>query len=601
MTNSDCDNYTDEHNFFQSILDIHIVGLLSFADFFLLFACRVRFMDTMVERFGERSFNEFNGESDVDNNNDDNYVENEGSDEEGNNIVDDIAAAEVGQALAASSNSSFTAAASYNAASNAVSTSTSTNTSQYCHDDNNHIHFDLEYHIRTEAIDPPVDFTRMRHIVTEHVNLENVLTTRVVHVLRRVRERHRRLMNKMLQLKRQNEEEEKKQDAVPHDESSSQLQPTEKECPFSKTAVAQHPNIGLEAESNSSVKCPYAHLRLSGKGQAKCPYGNPRNSLTNNLATVRRQSSDMSEILKKCPFRCPFVFDSYPLNEDFIRPAEEEALREEQVISLFWAKVTSLLQAAALVDILDSKKVPRSSYLMEEPVDYGKIYMLHTACSAPCPFSVVRLCLELYPEQLMEKDASGKLPLHHAALRSIDPRERSGPKNGNEENEGNNNTFRESEEGGFVFVNNVARISSSNNIIERETVKVLELLISSSPSEAARTFDADKRLPLHCFIDTMMKSVVQFQTTSFDEQNDQGGKNLSFYSVNPPLQSIINNYPDALECVDGKTNLFPFMQASAAAAESFLKCGKRKCSDNITLSIVYSMLLEKPSIINMLV
>jgi hypothetical protein len=34
----------------------------------------------------------------------------------------------------------------------------------------------------------------MRHIVAEYSNLEGILTTRVVQVLRRVREWHRRLM-----------------------------------------------------------------------------------------------------------------------------------------------------------------------------------------------------------------------------------------------------------------------------------------------------------------------------------------------------------------------------------------------------------------------
>jgi hypothetical protein len=33
-----------------------------------------------------------------------------------------------------------------------------------------------------------------------------------------------------------------------------------------------------------------------------------------------------------------------------------------------------------------------------EEINYGRIFMLHTACSSPCPFSVVKLCLELYPE-----------------------------------------------------------------------------------------------------------------------------------------------------------------------------------------------------------
>jgi hypothetical protein len=70
------------------------------------------------------------------------------------------------------------------------SASASANNVGHDRDNNNngHIYFDLEYHIRTEAIDPPVHYTRMRHIVAEYSNLEGILTTRVVQVLRRVRE-----------------------------------------------------------------------------------------------------------------------------------------------------------------------------------------------------------------------------------------------------------------------------------------------------------------------------------------------------------------------------------------------------------------------------
>jgi hypothetical protein len=132
--------------------------------------------------------------------------------------------------------------------------------------------------------------------------------------------------------------------------------------------------------------------------------------------------------------------------------------------------------------------------------------------------------------------------------------------------------------------------------------------MASSPTTATKTFDSDGRLPLHCYIETLIKSVVQYEASSRDSarrilSNDDSSKsyiqeNESFHSIIRPLRSMIHVYPDALECVDGKTNLYPFMQASAIGAESFLNHGEQKRSDNFTLSLVYTLLLEKPSILS---
>jgi hypothetical protein len=57
---------------------------------------------------------------------------------------------------------------------------------------------------------------------------------------------------------------------------------------------------------------------------------------------------------------------------------------------------------------------------------------------------------------------------------------------------------------------------SKNNVIEGEAVKVLDLLMASSPTTATKTFDSDGRLPLHCYIETLIKSVVQYEASSRD-------------------------------------------------------------------------------------
>ena len=55
--------------------------------------------------------------------------------------------------------------------------------------------FDLEYYRRTRAIDPPVDYMSMRHIVPEHDSLEEILIDRSITVLQRVRAKHKKMIN----------------------------------------------------------------------------------------------------------------------------------------------------------------------------------------------------------------------------------------------------------------------------------------------------------------------------------------------------------------------------------------------------------------------
>jgi hypothetical protein len=360
-------------------------------------------------------------------------------------------------------------------------------------------------------------------------------------------------MEKMLQMNMQDEGKDEKESEI--DSSSDQIKlgleaepscaetaskSSKKECAFSQGS-SQKFNLaaGTTDSTKKITKCPYAHLAVDPKSHKKCPFTNESNlneasKMDKEAINIAKSASVDITDSKKCPFRCPFVFDSYPLNEDFMRASEEEALREEQVISLFWAKVTSLLHAAALANILDIKKVPSRLHLAEE-IDYGRIFMLHTACSSPCPFSVVRLCLELYPEQLMEKDSSGKLPLHHAALRFMDPRELTPIQNdrseadlsniffqrqNNEINDEGDNDDDDDDDNDDEPVLPSFDISSlqqsKNNVIEGEAVKVLDLLMASSPTTATKTFDSDGRLPLHCYIETLIKSVVQYEASSRD-------------------------------------------------------------------------------------
>ena len=519
----------------------------------------VRFVDRIVERFGEE------GCTNIDDDKSDEDMKIDLNDDGMSDNADDLGGISFGN------RSSFT----------------STNNTEILPGDlrsgNGHIHFDLEYHIRTEAIDPPVHYTRMRHIVPEYLKLEQKLTVRVIKVLRRVRERHRKMMDKMLLVKRLRD----KNQAGPmnnlrhgtmneHQDTFGDSASEQPKCPqeqMNSSSTNRCPFTGAREEvtslPDSNQKCPYAHLASkASKKETKCPY-----SSANSIP----QEIDTNESNKKCPFRCPFVFDSYPLSDDMKHFAGEQSVREEQVISLFWAKVTSLLQAAAMGSIVGIETAMTSPDLIEH-IDFGKIYMLHTSCSSPCPAAIVKLCLELCHEQVREKDSSGKLPLHHVAMREIDPRELS-----------------------ILSKAKIASInrSASNNVIKSETARVLDMVLHSSPLDAAQTFDSEKRLPLHYMIDSVITGAVQRSLNmNLGEEGHEKRRKEAFDACFKPLKSLIDAYPEALETLDGQTQLFPIMQASSAAYESFCKAGARTTSNKISLSIVFSLLLEKPSIVS---
>jgi len=623
----------------------------------------IRFVDTMLERFGSKRFFENDDEDSifgnetfdvVEENDEELEDEDEGEDESDtcdSHLKSEHKIQNPSPVFALANRSSFvlpmtssTVPTCYTSSS-ATTNNTTTDTSNHTNHDNendgnDHIHFDLEYHIRTEAIDPPVDYMRMRHVAPEYLKIEGVLMDRVIRVLRRVRERHKRFMEEVIQIdttkkngRRNNNNDDEMDDDHHHAKEGL--------CPMSSsrgTSSQSHKQLSKQGRSfvdsvtspnksdnfnEEKIQCPFSHLKTKSISQAKCPYANSTTVENSGKHLMKNEDS----LNKKCPFRCPFVFDSYPVDASIMGSAKEEAVREEQLISLFWAKVTSLLNAAALANLLDIDQVSLGDLnFMNESIDYESTYMLHTACSSPCPSSVVKLCLGLHPEQLMEQDSSGKVALHHAASRAWDPRELS-----LYVNESVNNEFVEFGANNFPPIsierqqNNNAEIDSPNasehdlnnnnltttrksksNLIENESANVLKLLVSASPPEAAQITDSENRLPLHHLIDTVVKGAVRYQMTRGIQSNIKGNVQVDgmekeqYNSIIDPLKCMIRIYPDALEYIDGRTLLHPFMQASAIAAESFSRFDEMKCSENISLSLVFTLLLENPSTVTFL-
>lgn len=456
--------------------------------------------------------------------------------------------------------------------------------------DQQDIEFDFEYHRRTGAIDPPVNYMRMRHILPEHEQLKRLLMNRVSSVLMRVRERHWKLIES---IKNVTLHDHFKQRDLNSDMGGSVLNEKAVEstfcnrelCPFSSTEMNLMPNKNCpysNDKSTNSVTGGHSSYSLSiaHTQRIQC-HANTKHqdsesfadhfepcSQGKNLQTHRTENIGAER--KKCPFRCPFVFDSYPIASSVMGSEEKNEVVEEQVISLFWAKVTSLIHAAAIAQ-MSNQKIGHLN--MQCPIDeYSREYMLHTACSLPSPFEIVHLILNLYPEQLNIQDTLGKLPLHHAASRKWNPRE-------------------------FDHVLATNTMMNTSNLIHQESANILRLIIQESSKTAMNIRDCDNRLPLHYAIDAVVQAVVDYP---FREQSRHHEKPVAddskLFSAIEVLRSMINISPETVEKIDGKTGLYPFMQVVSTASERLGNYHMEKRSNSITISLTYCLLLENPSL-----
>jgi hypothetical protein len=490
----------------------------------------VRFVDTMSERFGDISFRNC-GDDDE---NDDDYINHNSKLSTCRDMESDAKASTLNTSHMINQPSPTDVYSSKLSSSHISSAFLSFGK------DNNHINFDLEYHIRTAAIDPPVDYMRMRLILPEHEILEEKLINRVIYILKRVRQRHQLGM---------------KLRHVNGGRSS---------CP-----IVSHSTKSHEINDDKAAK--------------RCPFSK----------SVEHSKMVNVEAISKCPF----VFDSYPINVDVMGSNQYE-IREEQAISLFWAKVTSLLHAAATA-LLEDCLTPLHD-------DEENVLMLHTACSAPCsPLSIVKLCVGLYPEQLVIQDFSGKLPLHHVVCRSWHSGDFYCHNKCNRPNASSKITDNETflgydhDEEDVPTENSSTQSFKAENLTKNEASKILSLIIKASPPQTAKTLDSEMRLPLHHAIDTVMEALCCLNTDNpkLQQQLSNGEINLYESSFNY-LKSILKINPDALDQRDGRTLLYPFMQAAAA----FSKCSSKQSLvsadvQNASLSIVYNLLRGNPTLV----
>lgn len=224
--------------------------------------------------------------------------------------------------------------------------------------------------------------------------------------------------------------------------------------------------------------------------------------------------------------------------------------RAEAVSSFFWTKAVSLLKSAA-----------KTTAHYNEGEEF---FLTHTAFATPsCPPNVAKIACQLFPEGLSQRDQQGKLPLHHAATRLWNA---------------------------WDWHNEVGAESAASKLLQGETLRLLEMALSCSPSEATKITDDSGRLVLHHTIDTFVHAC---SSRMMDKS--------VLKAILDVLRQLLQLYPESLEQRDGQTKLYPFLQATAAATEYGISPTSINhpvsCPDELSMSIVYLLLRENPSLV----
>lgn len=228
--------------------------------------------------------------------------------------------------------------------------------------------------------------------------------------------------------------------------------------------------------------------------------------------------------------------------------------RLEAVTVLFWIKIVSLLKAVSCND----------------PFLCNDQSLVTTAFESECcPPLVARIIALVFPQQFLQPDTKGRFALHYAALRPWHawewPRE-----------DGTND--------------NVA----SSKLLNLESASLLRNAISLSPVEVAKHKDNFGCLPIHYMISTCIQACC---ATGRSRSMEPLGEMIEITGF------FVKLNPNSLTIQDPRTQLLPFLQATAEATKhamtnSSINAGSStSANEESPLSIVYLLLRQDPSLI----
>lgn len=231
-----------------------------------------------------------------------------------------------------------------------------------------------------------------------------------------------------------------------------------------------------------------------------------------------------------------------------LRGRAEEQLwtRQEVIISLFWTKAVSLLQAS---NAAEPGIMPAGSHIF-----------VHTAFASTCCFPpAALLAARLFPHELWLRDLRGRLPIHYAASR----------------------IWHAWDWPPEISVNEAA----AARLLRGESLSALRVAMDLSPPSAMSVTDTDNRLVLHHAIEAFAQACSQPSRSI----------NISLVeAMHEILLELVRAHPDSLCRRDGQTMLFPFLEAAAVATENQ---AQPYVHDELPISITYILLRQNPSIL----
>lgn len=284
-----------------------------------------------------------------------------------------------------------------------------------------------------------------------------------------------------------------------------------------------------------------------------------------HLATSMRSSLDMLRDFVDCDPRALHVRDKYsltPLDWLWIRHVVDWNSNTTQIANIMpstrrylsphfasWHNVTSndMMDdiddvGAAKRQLLDSllermqlllvtaaaRKLPRT----ESMLNTHSLSLLHSACAVPCPLALVHLACCNDTKSLRIPDVHMcRLPLHYAAARP-----------------------------GYRATISVGVSREIRTMVESYPA----IGVALRYKEATRVVDANHQLPLHILIDTVK------------QENDNHGASV--------VSKLLSFYPDSLERRDGKTLLYPFLQAAHGS--------------NASVNLSFMLLRKNPTLVS---
>jgi len=239
-----------------------------------------------------------------------------------------------------------------------------------------------------------------------------------------------------------------------------------------------------------------------------------------------------------------FITSQFPtLLEDAIRDFEcMKVSHTGQVLGIangekldyFWSTAQMLLCAGHHSNTLDNILSPSSKIQWRA---------LHAASALCCPSPFFLLSYKLHPEQVRQRDESGKIPLHHAAARASYRRE--------------------------IPIG----ATSLRSFELTDHLSPLSVLLDDYPEGAAVT-DNEGRLPLHIWVENLCGGCERTNSDDLDARLHE-------------LELLMEANIYALERRDVKTHIYPFMLALISPGELSLS----------SVNFAFLMLKMNPSLI----